>query len=148
MTFNHTVRKKKPRKHSYRVARSNNVRSANATIMVNKTYRLTTAVVDQKTGENDTTHQKTLLPDNNSDLMDGKIKDPMLPRLDYTGIWIAFWAWVVFVMSFVIIAGYRVFSNIYILRSQYHSFYHINRDFESCSYKISLHFQFRSHAVE
>ena len=129
MKCNHTVRKKKPLKHNYRVARSNNVRSANETIKVNKAYRLTTVVVDQKTGQNETTDkfypmqnvltaisnytfaQKTLLPDNNSDLIDGKNKDPKLPRLDYTGIWIAFWAWVVFVMSFVIIAGYRVFSN-------------------------------------
>ena len=110
MKLNHTVRNKKPLKHSYRVARSNNVRSSNATIKVNKTYRSTTVVVDQKTGKNETTgkfypmqnaltaisnytfSQKTLLLDNNSDLMDGKFKDPKLPRLDYTGIWIAFWA--------------------------------------------------------
>ena len=129
MKLNHTVRNKKPLKHSYRVARSNNVRSSKATIKVNKTYRSTTVVVDEKTGKNETTGKfypmqnaltaisnytfahKTLLLDNNSDLMDGKIKDPKLPRLDYTGIWIAFWAWVVFVMSFVIIAGYRVFLN-------------------------------------
>ena len=129
MRFNHTVTNKKPLKHSYRVARSNNIRGSNATIKVNKTYRSTTVVVDEKTGKNETTGkfypmqnaltaisnytfaQKTLLLDNNSDLMDGKFKDPKLPRLDYTGIWIAFWAWVVFVMSFVIIAGYRVFLN-------------------------------------
>ena len=129
MRFNHTVTNKKPLKHSYRVARSNNIRGSNATIKVNKTYRSTTVVVDQKTGKNETTGKfypmqntltaisnytfsHTILPlDNNSDLMDGKIKDPKLPRLDYTGIWIAFWAWVVFVMSFVIIAGYRVFLN-------------------------------------
>ena len=130
MKFNHTVRKKKSLKQSYRVARSKNLRSANATTKVNKAYRLATVVVDQKTGENETSGkfypmenaftamrnytfaQKTLLADNNSDLVDGKVKDPKLPRLDYTGIWIAFWAWVVFVMSFVITAGYRVFSNI------------------------------------
>ena len=129
MKLNHTVRNKKPLKHSHRVARSNNVRSSKATIKVNKTYRSTTVVVDEKTGKNETTGKfypmqnaltaisnytvahKTLLLDNNSDLMDGKIKDPKLPRLDYTGIWIAFWAWVVFVMSFVIVAGYKVFSN-------------------------------------
>ena len=129
MKLNHTVRNKKPLKHSYRVARSNNVRSSKATIKVNKTYRSTTVVVDEKTGKNETTGKfypmqntltaisnytfsHTILPlDNNSDLMDGKIKDPKLARLDYTGIWIAFWAWVVFVMSFVIIAGYRVSLN-------------------------------------
>ena len=129
MKLNHTVRNKKPLKHSYRVARSNNVRSSNSTIKVNKTYRSTTVVVDEKTGKNETTGKfypmqntltaisnytfsHTILPlDNNSDLMDGKIKDPKLARLDYTGIWIAFWAWVVFVMSFVIIAGYRVSLN-------------------------------------